>query len=85
MGEYARPQKTSAASHIGAVPGFERDPDLDPVERYLRDVAIYGTAPEVLDRLKELEAELPMNYLMLAPMSQESFVHFTKQVLPRLV
>ena len=58
---------------------------MDPVERYLHDVAIVGTAAEVVDRFKELESTIPMNYLMLAPMSHDSFLRFTKDVLPKLV
>ena len=67
------------------IPGHEWDPTMDPVERYLQDVAIVGTAAEVVDRFKELEATIPMNYLMLAPMSQDTFVRFTRDVLPKLV
>ena len=85
VGSYMKPQKATPGAQVGAVPGFERDPDMDPVERYLRDVAIYGTASEVVDRLKELEVEIPMNYLMIAPMSQDTFLHFTKDVLPKVV
>ena len=67
------------------IAGVSQDADLDPVERYLNDVAIVGTAAEVVDRFKQLEAEVPMNYLMLAPMSQDSFLRFTRDVLPKLV
>ena len=78
VGAYAkRPRKP--------IPGHEPEPDIDPVERYLHDVAIVGTASEVVDRLKELESEIPMNYLMLAPMSQDTFLRFTKEVLPKIV
>jgi alkanesulfonate monooxygenase SsuD/methylene tetrahydromethanopterin reductase-like flavin-dependent oxidoreductase (luciferase family) len=83
VGAYANPNKSGIGQ--SQIPGQERDPAVDPVERYLRDVAIVGTADEVVDRFKELEAEVPMNYLMLAPMSQDTFVRFTKEVLPRLV
>ena len=67
------------------IPGHERDPQVDPVERYLHDVAIVGTASEVVDRFKELESEIPMNYLMLAPMSHDTFLRFRRDVLPKLV
>ena len=82
---YANPNKTGASGKKRLVGGMERDPDVDPVERYLNDVAIVGTASEVVDRLKELESEIPMNYLMLAPMSHESFLRFRKDVLPKVV
>lgn len=83
VGAYVNPSKTA---HLGAKT-LESiiDPKVDPIERYLNDVAIVGTAPEVVDRLKQLEVEIPMNYLMIAPMSHESFMRFTKDVLPKLM
>lgn len=83
VGAYADPRKRGPGER--RIGGLDRDLDVDPVERYLNDVAIVGTAPEVVDRFKELESEIPMNYLMLAPMSQDSFVRFRKDVLPKLV
>jgi alkanesulfonate monooxygenase SsuD/methylene tetrahydromethanopterin reductase-like flavin-dependent oxidoreductase (luciferase family) len=83
VGAYANPSKSSRLRE--QIPGHERDPNVDPVERYLHDVAIVGTAAEVVDRFKELEAAIPMNYLMLAPMSQDTFVRFTRDVLPKLI
>jgi alkanesulfonate monooxygenase SsuD/methylene tetrahydromethanopterin reductase-like flavin-dependent oxidoreductase (luciferase family) len=83
VGAYANPNKSGRPRE--QIPGHERDPHVDPVERYLNDVAIVGTASEVVDRLKQLETEIPMNYLMLAPMSQDTFVRFTKDVLPKVV
>jgi alkanesulfonate monooxygenase SsuD/methylene tetrahydromethanopterin reductase-like flavin-dependent oxidoreductase (luciferase family) len=83
VGAYANPNKSGRPRQ--EIPGHERDPNVDPVERYLHDVAIVGTAAEVVDRFKELETTVPMNYLMLAPMSQDSFLRFTKDVLPQLV
>jgi len=83
VGAYANPSKTA---HLGTgAAAFTTQTKVDPVERYINDVAIFGTAPEVVDRLKQLEAEIPMNYLMLAPMSHDSFLRFTKDVLPKLV
>jgi alkanesulfonate monooxygenase SsuD/methylene tetrahydromethanopterin reductase-like flavin-dependent oxidoreductase (luciferase family) len=83
VGAYADPRKSGRTrQEIGGLP---RDPNVDPVERYLQDVAIVGTASEVVDRFKQLEIEIPMNYLMLAPMSQDTFVRFRKDVLPKLV
>ena len=83
VGAYANPNKRVGQRQ--EIPGHERDPNIDPVERYLHDVAIVGTASEVVDRFKELEETIPMNYLMLAPMSQDTFLRFTKDVLPKLV
>lgn len=83
VGAYAKPNKSGRPRE--QIPGHEQDLEIDPVDRYLNDVAIVGTATEVVDRFKELGAEVPMNYLMLAPMSQDTFVRFTNDVLPKLV
>jgi len=57
---------------------------VDPVERYVNEVMVHGTPEQVADKLLELKAELPMNYLLAAPLSHESFVLFTEKVLPKL-
>ncbi len=84
VGAYANASRTAHSGKQSSAAAFA-DVKVDPVERYLNDVAIVGAAPEVVDRLKQLEVEIPMNYLMLAPMSQDSFLRFTKHVLPKLV
>jgi alkanesulfonate monooxygenase SsuD/methylene tetrahydromethanopterin reductase-like flavin-dependent oxidoreductase (luciferase family) len=58
---------------------------VDPVERYVNEVMVHGSPQTVTDKLLRLKEELPMNYLMAAPLSHESFVLFTEKVLPRLV
>ena len=58
---------------------------VDPIERYVNEVMVHGTPESVADKLLELKAELPMNYLLAAPLSHESFVMFTEKVLPTLV
>lgn len=78
VGSYAKgPARTGG--------GVDREPDEDPVERYLRDVVIYGTPEEVVDRIQELRGEIGLDYLLCSPLSHETFELFTKQVLPRLV
>ncbi|MBV1879035.1 MAG: LLM class flavin-dependent oxidoreductase [Pseudomonadales bacterium] len=88
VGAYANPDKSAGLRPQGAEQQKQTSanakPKIDPVERYLNDVAIVGTVPEVIDRLQTLESEIPMNYLMLAPMSQETFLTFTKEVLPKI-
>jgi alkanesulfonate monooxygenase SsuD/methylene tetrahydromethanopterin reductase-like flavin-dependent oxidoreductase (luciferase family) len=64
--------------------GPER-PDQDPVERYLSGVAIHGTPEQVVDELQRLQQDMFLDYLMCAPLSHESFVLFTEQVLPKFV
>ncbi|HAK62387.1 MAG TPA: hypothetical protein DCO82_04005 [Alphaproteobacteria bacterium] len=82
VGAYANADKTA---HLRPAGNVLIDTKVDPVERYLNDVAIVGTAPEVIERLKQLEEEIPLNYLMLAPMSQDSFLRFIRDVLPKVV
>jgi alkanesulfonate monooxygenase SsuD/methylene tetrahydromethanopterin reductase-like flavin-dependent oxidoreductase (luciferase family) len=57
----------------------------DPVARYVRDVSICGSPATVIARLQELEETLPLDYLMVAPLSHGSFEMFTEKVLPRFV
>ena len=73
VGSYAKPG--IAGAHTKHV---------DPVERYLEDTVIWGTPEEVVDRLKQLEAEIPLKYMLAAPLSHESFLLFTEKVMPRV-
>jgi len=56
----------------------------DPVQRYLDEVIIHGTADAVLDEILRLRAEIGLDYLLAAPLSHESFTLLTDKVLPRL-
>ncbi len=58
---------------------------VDPVQRYLDGVAVWGTPEAVVDQLQRLREEMFLDYLMCAPLSHESFVLFTDKVLPKLV
>ena len=58
---------------------------VDPIERYVNEVMVHGTPESVTDKLLALRETLPMNYLLAAPLSHESFLLFTKKVLPELV
>jgi alkanesulfonate monooxygenase SsuD/methylene tetrahydromethanopterin reductase-like flavin-dependent oxidoreductase (luciferase family) len=57
--------------------------EVDPVEQYLEDVAIWGTPARVIDLLHRLEEEMYLDYLMCAPLSHASFMAFTEKVMPR--
>ncbi len=61
------------------------NPANDPVARYVNEVMVYGTPGQVADKLLGLRDDLPMNYLLAAPLSHESFLLFTEKVLPKLV
>jgi alkanesulfonate monooxygenase SsuD/methylene tetrahydromethanopterin reductase-like flavin-dependent oxidoreductase (luciferase family) len=80
VGSYANPTK---------VPGRpERptgvEPAADPVGRYLDDVVLHGTPEQLVDRLRQLEEEMYLDYLLCAPLSHASFMLFTEKVLPKL-
>ncbi len=57
----------------------------DPVDFYLEDVMIHGSAERVVDQIQSLAGEIGMTYLMAAPMSGRSFRLLTDKVLPRVV
>jgi alkanesulfonate monooxygenase SsuD/methylene tetrahydromethanopterin reductase-like flavin-dependent oxidoreductase (luciferase family) len=59
--------------------------DVDPVERYAKEVVICGTPEKVIDDLQEMEETLPLEYLMCAPLSHTSFELFTEMVLPHFL
>lgn len=54
----------------------------DPVARYVNEIAICGTPEKVIDDIQEMQETLPLEYLMIAPLSHASFVMFTEKVLP---
>lgn len=79
VGSYAKP----AYQPQMGVTGGGSEP-RDPAERYMKDVIVYGTPEAVLDELARLREQLPLEYLLCAPLSHQSFLLFTDQVLPRL-
>ncbi len=56
----------------------------DPIDFYLGDVMLHGTAESVADQIRALEADAGMTYLMAAPLSRRSFTLLTDKVLPRI-
>jgi alkanesulfonate monooxygenase SsuD/methylene tetrahydromethanopterin reductase-like flavin-dependent oxidoreductase (luciferase family) len=61
-----------------------REPGKDPIETYMNDTIIYGTPDEVADKLIELRETIGLDYLIASPLSHETFMLLTEQVLPRL-
>jgi len=49
------------------------------------DVIIHGSPERVIDILKRLEEEIPLDYLLLSPLSDKSFELFTERVLPHVI
>jgi alkanesulfonate monooxygenase SsuD/methylene tetrahydromethanopterin reductase-like flavin-dependent oxidoreductase (luciferase family) len=58
---------------------------VDPVQRYLDDVIIWGTPDEVRDEIQALREQIGLEYLLCAPLSHGSFLLFTEQVMPDLL
>jgi alkanesulfonate monooxygenase SsuD/methylene tetrahydromethanopterin reductase-like flavin-dependent oxidoreductase (luciferase family) len=58
--------------------------DKNPVDYYLEDVVLHGTAESVAEQIAALGRDAGMNYLMAAPLSRRSFALLTDKVLPRI-
>ncbi|MEM9174732.1 MAG: LLM class flavin-dependent oxidoreductase [Myxococcota bacterium] len=68
-----------------AVAAFREDGrPTEPAVHYLQDVIVHGSPERVVDELKELEATMPLDYLLVSPLSEKTFDLFTDRVLPRL-
>lgn len=59
--------------------------NADPVARYVQEIAICGTPEKVIDDIEEMRETLPLEYLMIAPLSHSSFVMFTEKVIPHFL
>jgi alkanesulfonate monooxygenase SsuD/methylene tetrahydromethanopterin reductase-like flavin-dependent oxidoreductase (luciferase family) len=75
--------RRGAAWTVGAYIGGRRD-GVDPVERYVNEVIIHGTPEAVVDQILGLQDSAALNYLLCAPLSQQSFALLTDKVLPAL-
>jgi alkanesulfonate monooxygenase SsuD/methylene tetrahydromethanopterin reductase-like flavin-dependent oxidoreductase (luciferase family) len=75
--------RRGAAWTVGSYAGGR--PGGDPVERYVNEVIIHGTPESVLDQILALQDSASLNYLLCAPLSQESFALITDRILPKLI
>jgi alkanesulfonate monooxygenase SsuD/methylene tetrahydromethanopterin reductase-like flavin-dependent oxidoreductase (luciferase family) len=82
VGSYLGPQHAMIFDPTG-ITGLTREFD-EPVERSLRGSIIHGTPESVREQIEKLREEIGLEYLMCAPLSHESFLLFTEQVLPKL-
>jgi alkanesulfonate monooxygenase SsuD/methylene tetrahydromethanopterin reductase-like flavin-dependent oxidoreductase (luciferase family) len=82
-----------AAWMVGSYVGAQHQPvtnrpmlaaNIDPVERYVKEVIIHGTPEAIRDQIADLRETAQLNYLLCAPLSQESFALLTDKVLPGL-
>jgi alkanesulfonate monooxygenase SsuD/methylene tetrahydromethanopterin reductase-like flavin-dependent oxidoreductase (luciferase family) len=79
VGSYAKP---AYQPRMGVTGNSPQPPD--PAERYMKGVIVYGTPEAVVDELARLREEMMLEYLLCAPLSHQSFILFTEQVLPRI-
>jgi len=59
-------------------------PGVDPIQRYLDDVILHGTPDKVAEEITRLRDEIGLDYLLCAPLSHQSFMLLTEQVMPRI-
>ncbi len=59
--------------------------NVDPVERYVNEVALCGSPEKVIDDIERLRETNSLDYLMIAPLGHESFIRFTEKVLPHFL
>ncbi|MGH7819274.1 MAG: LLM class flavin-dependent oxidoreductase, partial [Candidatus Binatia bacterium] len=72
VGSYAGPQHQSLTNVIGfGVAAGEPATTIDPVERYLDGVIVWGTPEAVADEIARLREEMFLDYLLCAPLSHE--------------
>lgn len=67
-----------------APPGPNAPTKAERVERYVNEVIIHGSPAKVLDELKRLEAEIPLDYLLASILSHQTLLLLTDEVMPRM-
>lgn len=82
VGSYMNPSKaTRPDSPDQLILTLSREQKM---QRYLDEVVIHGSPARVADQIQRLREEMRLEYLMMAPLSHQSFMLFTEEVLPRL-
>ncbi|MBV1906494.1 MAG: LLM class flavin-dependent oxidoreductase [Pseudomonadales bacterium] len=81
---YANPNVAATGKNVGSHQKELQKLD-DPVARYMDGVVVYGTPEQVVDKLKKLEETLPLEYLLAAPLSHETFLLLTEEVMPHFL
>ncbi len=72
----------TTSSYAKGIPSHQEEPD--PIDRYVNDVILWGCPERVADTLLRYEEEYGLNYLLCAPLSNQSFHLFNEKVLPRI-
>jgi alkanesulfonate monooxygenase SsuD/methylene tetrahydromethanopterin reductase-like flavin-dependent oxidoreductase (luciferase family) len=71
------------AQHRPVMQGSFTPSGRDPVRRYLDEVILHGTPERVADEIRRLQNEIGLDYLLCAPLSHETFMLLTDEILPR--
>jgi len=72
------------SQHLPVMQGSFTPAGVDPLQRYLDEVILYGTPEKVGDDILRLREEIGLDYLLCAPLSHQTFMLLTEKVLPRL-
>ena len=72
------------SQHQPVMQGSFTPAGVDPLQRYLDKVILYGTPEKVGDDILRLREEIGLDYLLCAPLSHQTFMLLTEKVLPRL-
>lgn len=82
---YIDPKLNHIQSDHRSLEGRAEGQEIGSAERYLQDIIIYGTPESVADKLAQLEQEIPLDYLLCAPLSHTTFTLLTEKVLPKFL
>ena len=82
IGAYANADRGGVGVPAGQG-GFEGDVE-SRIESYVEERIVWGSPARVRDKLARLAEEMHLGYLMIAPLSHDSFVRFTTDVLPHV-
>jgi alkanesulfonate monooxygenase SsuD/methylene tetrahydromethanopterin reductase-like flavin-dependent oxidoreductase (luciferase family) len=80
----ARRRRSISLRPAGAAPELDTEAAIDPVERYVDRVIIHGSPGRVVDEVLRLRDEIGLDYLLCAPLSHQSFLLLTDEVLPAI-
>ena len=68
-------------SYVGVRDGASKE---ERIRRYVEDVIIHGSPAKVVDQLKRLEEEIPLDYLLASILSHQTLLLLTDEVIPRM-
>ncbi len=84
---YVNPGRRRRAAELQRSGSKEPLPETDPeklIRRYIDEVVIHGSPRRVVDELLRLREEINLDYLLAAPLSFESFLLLTEEVIPAI-